>query len=105
MAVVKKEDVKPPVLPKETVSVEGIGDVVVQGLLLSDRLEIFGAGRSVKVSHLLEKSVIDASGEPLWTAHEWEVFGAPKQGFIETMKLYKVARRLSGLDSEVAEKN
>ncbi len=41
MAVIKRANVAPPVLPKETVEVEALGgEVVVQGLLLSDRQDL-----------------------------------------------------------------
>lgn len=105
MAVVTKANVPAPTLPKETVTLEGVGDVIVRGLLLSDRLQLFGSNKDgrLRLSDLLAKTVTDAKGEPIWDAEQWEVFGAAN--FKAALDVYQVARRLSGLDAEIAAKN
>jgi hypothetical protein len=107
MGVLNKSDIKAPVLPKETVEVPELnGSVVVHGLLLKDRLAFFfnkeaGYGHLAK---LLALTVMDAKGLPIFSEEEWEVWGAKKENFAATMKLFDVARRMSGLDAEVSEK-
>ena len=106
--VLKKGDVKRPVLPKETVTVPELGgDVVVRGLLLSERLAIFspreGVNQFAHIGELLAATVVDCAGEAIFTATEWEEFGA--KDFSAALNLFQVARRLSGLDVEVQQKN
>ena len=94
MAVIKRANVAPPVLPKETVEVEALGgEVVVQGLLLSDRQDLEAymvalarAGREAAeggaaaqapgmakvMPRLLHLSVLDADGERIYTEQEWQ---------------------------------
>lgn len=106
MAVLTKDQVAEPMLPKETVTVDALkGEVIVQGLLLSQRLELFSAaqGGKVKLSVLLAATVVDAKGEQLYSEAQWEVFGA--KHFAESIKLYDVAARLSGLNTRLAAKN
>lgn len=104
----KKAEIKPPVLPKEAVEVAELGgEVVVRGLLLRERLALFdaanGSERYGHLSAVLAASVIDGDGEPIYTAQEWEEFGAVH--FEAALKLFNVARRLSGLDAEERKKN
>lgn len=109
MAVLKKSDIKAPVLPKKTVPVPSLGgDVVVHGLLLSDRIRILRSEEKseAEVSQLLAATVMDAEGKPLFTQQEWEAFAAESpQKFVDTVALFKEARALSGLNLEEAEKN
>lgn len=103
MAVIDKSKVSKPVLPKETVAMPSLqGDVVVTGLLLKDRINLFAA-QEATMAMLLASTVVDANGDPVFTEEEWQVHGASH--FAECIDLYKVAKRLSGLDAEVAEKN
>ena len=105
----KKSDIKAPVLPKEAVLVAELGgEIIVTGLLLSDRLSLFAGineeGKAFShIPRVLASTVQDADGAKLFTEQEWEVFGA--QNFEATLAIFAVSRRLSGLDSEAAEKN
>jgi hypothetical protein len=103
--VIKKSQVKTPALPKETVTVAGLGgDVIVTGLTLTARLALFSAGKSgYTVSKLLSETVVDADGSQLFTEQEWDNFGA--KHFKDCLDLFKVVKRLSGLDAEVEAKN
>jgi hypothetical protein len=96
-----------PVLPKEAVDVPELGgEIIVSGLPLSKRLELY-AGQSrgdwLNVSRLLEACVLDPEGVPLMSVAEWEAFGA--QHFEAALRLVQVSQRLSGLDAEEAGKN
>lgn len=106
MALLKKSQIPEPILPKEVVDVPELGgEVVVRGLLLKDRLALFqdsGSGHA-NLARMLASTVRDADGLPVFTVDEWEVFGSAN--FPAVAKLFDVARRLSGLDAEVAEKN
>ena len=109
MALLKKSDIASPVLPKETVTVAEMGgDVVVRGLLLSEKLALFSSinadGRVfAEISTLLADTVRDADDLPVFTAAEWEAFGNRHHN--AALALFAVARRLSGIDAEVDEKN
>jgi hypothetical protein len=104
MAVLKKSQISSPALPKETVPVAGLGgDVVVTGLTLTARLAMFSAGKGYTVSKLLSETVLDAEGNHLFTEQEWDNFGA--KHFNECVELFRVVKRLSGLDAEVEAKN
>lgn len=98
-----------PVLPSETVAVAALGgEVIVRGLRLSERLGIFADiredGKSyAHLSKLLAASVVGEDGKQLLNEDEWEAFGGAN--FTEALELFSVARRLSGLDAEVIEKN
>lgn len=98
-----------PVLPSETVAVAALGgDVIVRGLRLGDRLGIFADLRTngksyTHIARLLAVSVVGEDSQPLLTEAEWEAFGGAN--FEAALDLFGVARRLSGLDTEVIEKN
>lgn len=106
MAILERGAVPAPTLPKRTVEVPELGgEVIVRGLLLADRLAVLSSpgvdyGR---MSRLLAASVVLADGEPLWSAAEWEEFGA--QHFEAASRIFDVALELSGLKGEAAEKN
>ncbi len=109
MALLKKSQIAPPVLPKETVDVPELGgEVVVRGLLFSERLALFARvdekGKAfADIPQLLAQTVIDGDGEPVFTAEQWEAFGASHMEAL--LRVFAVARRLSGLDAEAAAKN
>lgn len=109
MALLKKSDIARPVLPRETVTVSELGgDVVVRGLLLSEKLALFSsinaAGRVYsEITVILADTVLDADDQTVFTIREWEEFGNKNHEAV--LKLFAVARRLSGVDAEVAEKN
>jgi hypothetical protein len=106
MAVVKKSEVSTPMLPKETLPVPELkGDVVVCGLMLSDRLQVMRDAKDgdIRLSKLLAMTVIDADGKPLFDELQWETFGATN--FKACLNIFNVAKRLSGFDAEVIAKN
>lgn len=105
----RKSEIQPTVLPKETHECGPLGgEIVVRGLLLRERLSLFddvnnGADRFGHLSAVLAACVIDADGKPVFTVDEWERFGAVH--FDAALALFKVAQRLSGLDVEERKKN
>jgi len=102
----KKSDIKPPVLPKETVDVPELGgEVVVRGLLLRDRIAyaLDKTGDMGRFSRFLAASIYTGDGFPVYTAEEWEEFGS--RNLDACLRLFQVARRLSGMDTEEAQKN
>jgi hypothetical protein len=104
MAVLKKGDIKSPALPKETVQVDVLGgEVVVKGLLMTERIALFQKHEGATIAQMLAMTVIDGEGKQLFNEQEWDVFGATH--FAASLELFKVAKRLSGLDAEVEAKN
>jgi len=123
MALLKRNEVKTPSLRKETVTVEALGgDVVVRGLLLSELIERHQVVQSSKkqaagetaeqaaaragaqiCALTLAKTVCLADGEPLYSVHEWEMFGAQHPG--QALQLFHVSERLSGQVAGAVEKN
>lgn len=110
MTVLRKQDIPRPKLAKETVPVPALGgDVVVQSLMLRDRFAWMSTKgpRFSHISGLLALCVLDCEGTPLFTADEWEAWGAQNEN--EAFELFKVCERLCGLDTpspaETAEKN
>lgn len=123
MALIERNQVKPPVLRKQTVAVPALnGDVIVRGLLLSELLEknhanaenqVPRAGETEQqararaggrvVSFTLARTVTLADGKPLFTEEEWDVFGAEHPDAV--LDLFKVAEELNGLNKKVVEKN
>jgi hypothetical protein len=126
MAVINRASLAPPTLPRETVEVEALGgDVVVRGLLLTERMKLesrmtqaaqeareaapkgaadnLDAGVAAVLPMLLAATVLDADSNPLWTTDEWQIFGGkhPQQA----VALFNVAWRLAGLDRADNEKN
>ena len=103
----KKSDIPRPLPPAEAVPVEALGgEVIVRGLLLSERLEIAvstSGSRFKQIPKLLALTVVDADQLPIFSETEWEAFGA--RHFDAALSLFKVAQRLSGLDGDDAEKN
>ena len=106
MAVLTKDQIPEPVLPKETVELSALnGEVIVQALTLSQRIRLFeqSRDRGVVLADLLELTVVDAKGDPIYTHQQWELFGA--RHFNEALNLYQVASKLSGLDVDLNVKN
>lgn len=104
-----RSDLVKPELPRETVAVPALGgDVIVRGLLLGERLGLFADlredGKSyTRIGKMLAVAVVGDDGQPLLGEAEWEAFGGVN--FTAALDLFTVARRLSGLDAEVIEKN
>lgn len=109
MALLKKANIAAPVLPRETVPVAELGgDVVVRGLLFSEKLALFSSINATgqafaEIPALLASTVLDADDVPVFSVREWEEFGNANEAAV--LALFKVARRLSGLDAEATEKN
>lgn len=109
MALLKKANIAAPVLPKETVAVEELGgEVVVRGLLLSERLALYAGANDegrvfAQIPALLAQTVVDADNAPVFNVEQWEAFGSKHVD--AAMRLFGVAKRLSGLDAEAAAKN
>lgn len=107
--MLKKAELKTPILPSEEVDVQALGGKVrVQGLMLSARLGIFADAEAQgkgfwHIARLLSASVVDADGESIFSEAEWEMFGG--EHLDEVMALYAVCRRLNGMDNEGAKKN
>lgn len=109
MALLKKSQIASPVLPKETVDVPELGgEVVVRGLLFSERLALYASASGdgqvfAKIPALLAQTVVDADDVAVFDVEQWEAFGAKHED--AALGLFAVAKRLSGLDAEVAAKN
>jgi hypothetical protein len=115
--VLKRSEIARPALPKETVAFPPLGgDVVVRGLLLGERLAMMAAGARrdpaapepdgpelfAGIASGLAWCVLDADGEPLLSAAEWQVLGA--QHIDACLELWRAVKRLSGMDREALEK-
>lgn len=113
----------PPSLPREAVPVAELGgDVIVRGMLLSERMALSAmsadladvkpgetpeqaqrrAGREI-VFFTLSHCVVLADDAPLYTAAQWDAFGSQHPGAV--LDLYKHARRLGGHDEDDNAKN
>lgn len=123
MAVISREGLATPVVPKETHPLPSLGcDVVVRGLLLSERLAFSGLQRDLNkprgtetqeqaygragaeaVPLLLAQTVLASDGLPLWAPSDWQAHGATQPA--ECLALFDVAWRLSGFDQGATEKN
>lgn len=121
--VLDRSKIRRPSLPKETVAVESLGgEVIVRGLLLSERLENDHVNAKLRVARdgesddqataragaqilprILHQCVVDAEGERLMSHQEWDEFGALHSA--DAFLLFNTAMRLSGQDLEGAEKN
>lgn len=105
MAVINKSNIARPVPPKEVLDVPELGgEVIVRGLLLSERVRILQAAAtsSLSISELLACTVIDAENESVFNVEEWEAFGA--NHFTVALDLFNKAKHLSGLDAETNQK-
>jgi hypothetical protein len=123
MALIERSQVKPPSLPRETVAVPALGgDVIVRGLLLSERMQLSGLNAQLSqaepgesqeqarsragghlVSFTLARAVELADGQPLYTAAEWDAVGAEHPDAV--LDLFQRTRALGGQDVEAAAKN
>jgi hypothetical protein len=123
MALLERDQVKSPVLRKQTVPVPALGgDVIVRGLLLSELLEKKHVNASAKlpqegeteerararaggqvVAFTLARAVTLGDDKPLYTEAEWEVFGAAHPG--EVLDLFSVSESLNGRNKKEVAKN
>ena len=109
MTIIKRDQVTPPALRKETVTVEPLGgDVVVRELTLTERLalrddEADSNGGTKRMLQLVSFAVVDADGASLFTPAEWNAFGAQNGAIVND--LFGKAMTLSGFDGEANRKN
>lgn len=93
-----RSQLKEPTLEREPVDVPELGgEVIVQAMMMSDRLQIATANlpQFGHVAEVLARSVVDDEGVRVWTARQWEVFGGQHQD--AAWKLFEIAQRLSKL--------
>lgn len=117
MAVIKRDTLPTPTVPKETLAVEALGgEVVVRGLLLSERMQVQrqivtlrkadagdeGAVHAI-LPVLLALCVLDADGLPVFTQDQWQAFGARHAD--QAVELFNAAWRLSGFSTAEEAKN
>lgn len=109
MTMLDHNSIKAPTLRKQTATVPELGgDVVVRGLLLSERFALFegindAGAKHVQMARLLSMAVVDAKDQSLMSERQWDIFGAEHFGPMKA--LFDIAKTLSGLDVEVVEKN
>jgi hypothetical protein len=108
---IARESIRPPVLPKQAVPVAALGgEVVVRGMVLSERLALMSAARNAEgtvnfghVCRALAVCVLAEDGEPVFTATEWETFGGANVD--AALDLFAKVRELSGMDAEASKKS
>lgn len=110
MAVLRRVDLASPVLHQEEVEVPALGGaVIVRAMPLNVLFDVIDSARADSanaVPKLLAQSVVDADGEPLWSAEQWATWGASQ--FEATLALYQAAQRVCGigkLAQDATEKN
>ncbi len=115
MALIDRAAVQAPATTaRELVPVASLGgEVIVTELLLDARLDFEHAMRQIKaqgdgrlhaiVPHLLALAVVLEDDRPLYSVAEWRAWGARHQA--ESVELFLVAMRLSGLNADDAAKN
>lgn len=110
--MVSRATVAAPVRPSQTVDVPGLGEVVVQAVTLTQRLDFegrvskardAGGGVNSMVCDLLSITVMADDGLSLWSAAEWDAFGAAHPAAV--LELFNAAWRVGGFDRSAAEKN
>lgn len=93
----------------ETVSVESLGEVVVRGMRLSDKLrlsqwdEAQDGPKSRQFCAVLAATARASDGSAIFTEDEWDGWGGDH--IEDAVRLFEVAQRLSGLSAEEAGKN
>ena len=99
MGVIRRADAPKAIRPKETVDVPELGgEVIVQMPTLSDQLAIMEFEKYKQPAETLARSVIDADGERLYSAEEWEIKAVQHPGAAN--QLLEVAKALSLQASE-----
>lgn len=104
----RRAEITIPTLPREVVPVPSLGgEVVVRGMLLSERLqwtaEYDDQSRFEQAAKALAVCVVDEDGHALLTVDEWQAHGARHMD--ECLQLFEVVRRFSGLGGEVEKKS
>ena len=115
MAVIQRSALPKPTVPKETITVNALGgEVVVRGLLLSERLGIQKTIVDIRKTDtngnvhtvlpvLLALCVLDADGLALFDHDGWQAFGGQHPD--QAVELFNTAWRLSGFDGATEAKN
>lgn len=105
----------PPQLAREPAELPDGSQVFVRALRLTERLTIrrqvaeLTAGKGLEeslvllVPRLLAVTVVDEADVPVFTAEQWDDYGAAHPA--QTLELFNTASKLSGFDREAAEKN
>jgi len=106
--LIKRDQVASFMVPKQTVEVpEFGGEVVVRCMPMAARAQmIVGSKNQQPMQHIVQTlavCVIDAAGEPIFSAEEWDAFGGAH--FNRACELYLLAQKLSGADHEENQKN
>ena len=104
---VSRKDLEKPSRPKTVVEIEGLGELIVQALGLSDRLAMLdrigaiGEGESasrsaiaVEIPEVLHRAVVDPDGKSIWSVQEWQDYGSTDDGLANCMTLYAAAQGL-----------
>lgn len=120
---IDRENVRRPSVPREAVQCDALGgEVIVQGMLLTERLRMSQlrtalakpqpgetaeaaaarAGAEL-VPKVLASTILASDGKPLFTEAEWQAFGATESG--AALELFHASMRLSGHDLADARKN
>lgn len=88
----------------KTVHCDGLGEVTIRPLKLSQRFSLNDEGNddNMMVVKILHMSVVDAEGRPLKTQDEWDDFGG--QHFQSAMSLFKDCMEMNDFDGTQAEK-
>lgn len=118
MALVAREQIAPCELPEEVVSVPAVGgDVLVRGMDMPSLVRFRARQRAIGAKKkgesqedadertggellpvLLEMCVLADDRQPVYSAAQWGVFATAHMD--ETMQLWEVAMRLSGLEKD-----
>lgn len=104
MAVLNRDAVKLPALPKQTHPFPPLGgEVVVRSLLLKERIALSRTGAAALqfeefVPRLLAATVVDDKGQQLLDEEGWNHIGAIKDNTEHVLALFGVACTLCGFD-------
>jgi hypothetical protein len=118
-----RDQVSVPALPEKVEPFAPLGgDVLVRGLLMTQRLandrlhvaarkprdgetdeEAQARAGSQMVTRMLHQSIVDPDGKPLCSEAEWDRLGS--QNRYEVFRLFNIAMQLSGHDLELSAKN
>lgn len=100
----RRADLPVPLPTVERVIVEGIGEVTVRSLRLSEFLPIATAQESRKAEiALVATAVVDDDGAALWTEAEWDVWAGAHLAAWQA--LARTVARVVGLDAQAIEGN
>ena len=102
MALIKRENVTPPVRRSEAVPVKALGgDVLVRRLGLVELNDTRGDDGGVAfVARLLAVAVCDADNLPLFDAEQWSIWGRDHEKDFQSLS--EAVLRLNGGDAENA---